>query len=115
MSDNRISYGMMGELVSPISKADIEELREKANDEGYGINYEGTLFYEILGGKKLEDAYGVMPLPYGDCMDEGLAHAAMNLGLNLTANVRPFMDIWYDGVDPNYDTITRERFLELFK
>lgn len=97
MSTDVASYGYMAELSVPLSETEIETFNEK--HDGFKVNYEGTLIrHEIVHQK--DNSY--VAAVFGEC--------GVTFPLPVVGEVKPFVDVYYDGCDDPMDELTVEDF-----
>lgn len=108
MSDNVLSYGIMAVLKNPIGDLHTEEWEVKNEalyEEGFSLNYEGTLIFSDEGGS---ETYGIqLAQPH---MFEEFYISMQRLGIEYE-EPRFYSCMWYNGSDSDMSMMTKEKFV----
>lgn len=113
MSDNILTRGLIAILHNPMSE-EAREHFEQENSYGFTTNYEGTLLIEHLDTLDLTEAYGLhVHRPISEDQIREFTNNCFKAGADIyPLSVRVFTDIWYNGTDSNYSTVTHAQFME---
>ena len=99
MSADVASFGVMAELETPIPEDRLEEVNDTITEKGFRLNYEGTLIRYLMHEAK--DTCHVSSV-------FSIAH--IGFPLRIVGEIKPFVDIWYNGSDDPMDEITLDEF-----
>lgn len=95
MSCDVACYGYMAELETPLTAEEAENF----DVEGFRVNYDGTLIrHEIVRQK--DDSY--ISAVFGE--------SGVTFPLPVVGEVKPFVDVFYNGCDDPMDELTVEDF-----
>jgi hypothetical protein len=114
MSDNQITFGLIGELTEPIAEESIDFATERFDEIGLGLNYEGTFVYQCDKHGPINENFTIHILSDLELERQRFFAKIWNLGFHITIdNIHPFVDLWYDGVDSNHADLTVEKFRKM--
>lgn len=113
MSENEIMIGQIAKLKRSISDDERDDASEDLYCRGFSlsINYEGTLLIFKESGGQMRDHFDFKIIEYDK---KKFVKTAKKAGFPIVKNsIRPFVDLWYNGVDSNRDCLTLEKFNSL--
>lgn len=112
MSENVFDMGWIGQLLVPVPDEKLSEVSEALDAQGLGINYEGTLIYQVNKHGDLTEEFGMNILP--TVFMHHFTAACREAGYHVINNTcRQFADFWYNGSDSSHDDLTLERYTAL--